>query len=80
VRVAPGSRAGGTPAASAAANSTIAAPYANAKAGAQENYTFREVDGNTEVLVEMDTTAEHRELFEATWPRALEKLNALAEG
>jgi uncharacterized protein YndB with AHSA1/START domain len=48
-------------------------------AGALENYTFREVDGGTEVRVEMDTTEEFREMFEATWPKALERLKELAE-
>jgi uncharacterized protein YndB with AHSA1/START domain len=52
---------------------------ATAWAGALENYTFRDLDGKTEVLVEMDTNDEYREMFEATWPRALQRLKELAE-
>ena len=48
-------------------------------AGALENYTLRDVDGKTEVLVEMDSNDEHKEMFETTWPRALERLRDLAE-
>lgn len=49
-------------------------------AGAYENYTFKEQDGVTEVLVDMDTNDEYKEMFEETWPKALEKLKTLAEG
>lgn len=48
-------------------------------APAFENYTFTEKNGGTEVLVEMDATEEHRTMFEDTWPKALQKLKALAE-
>jgi uncharacterized protein YndB with AHSA1/START domain len=47
--------------------------------GALENYTLRDVDGGTEVLVEMDTEESFAPMFEATWPQALQKLKALAE-
>jgi uncharacterized protein YndB with AHSA1/START domain len=48
-------------------------------AGALENYTFKEKEGSTEVLVEMDTVEEYKEMFLDTWPKALEKLKELAE-
>lgn len=48
-------------------------------AGALENYTFTESNGKTNVLVELDTAEEHIEMFEDTWPTALEKLKKLAE-
>lgn len=45
-----------------------------------ENYTFRDKDNGTEVLVEMDTNDEYKEMFEGMWPKALERLKELAEG
>jgi hypothetical protein len=45
-----------------------------------ENYTFNTRDGGTEMIVEMDINDEYREVFEQMWPRALQKLKALAEG
>ncbi|MGH9158896.1 MAG: SRPBCC domain-containing protein [Vicinamibacteraceae bacterium] len=49
-------------------------------AGALENYTFRETNKGTEVVVEMDTNEEHAAMFQDTWPKALQKLKTLAEG
>lgn len=48
-------------------------------AGAQENYTFKDLGGRTEVLVEMDTGEEYREMFETAWPKALQRLKEVAE-
>ncbi|MGE0446400.1 MAG: SRPBCC domain-containing protein [Vicinamibacterales bacterium] len=48
-------------------------------APAFENYTFREKDGRTEVLIDMDIDEEHRTMFEGMWPKALAKLKELAE-
>lgn len=48
-------------------------------AGALENYTFKEKNGTTEVLVDLDTDEEHTEMFEDMWPKALQKLKKLAE-
>lgn len=48
-------------------------------AGALENYTFNEIDGKTEVLVDIDTNEEFKEMFQDIWPKALEKLKELAE-
>jgi uncharacterized protein YndB with AHSA1/START domain len=48
-------------------------------AGALENYTLNEKDGTTEVLVDLDTVEEYKEMFESMWPKALMKLKDLAE-
>jgi len=48
-------------------------------AGVHENYTFKEKDGFTEVLVDLDTVEEYKEMFEGMWPIALKKLKDLAE-
>lgn len=48
-------------------------------AGAHENYTFRETDGTTEVVVDMDTNEEYNAMFQDTWPKALLKLKGLSE-
>ncbi|MEN9355055.1 MAG: hypothetical protein RL318_2380, partial [Fibrobacterota bacterium] len=47
--------------------------------GLHENYTFKEKDGGTEVLVDMDITEDFKEMFEEMWPHALQKLKELAE-
>ncbi|MFO7526554.1 MAG: SRPBCC domain-containing protein [Ignavibacteriaceae bacterium] len=44
-----------------------------------ENYTFKEKNGTTEVIVEMDFHADYKEMFEGMWPKALQKLKELAE-
>ncbi|MQA91822.1 MAG: SRPBCC domain-containing protein [Gemmatimonas sp.] len=44
-----------------------------------ENYTFKERDGATEVLVDVDVEDEHVEPFQQMWPNALQKLKELAE-
>lgn len=48
-------------------------------AGALENYTFKEADGKTEVLVETDSNEEYAAYFSETWPKALNKLKAICE-
>jgi uncharacterized protein YndB with AHSA1/START domain len=48
--------------------------------GAQENYTFKEKGGATEVSVDMDIVDEYREMFEQKWPEALQRLKDIAEG
>ena len=44
-----------------------------------ENYTLKEKDGATEVLVEMDTADEIAEEFSKQWPAALARLKEIAE-
>lgn len=48
-------------------------------APAFENYTFNEVDGGTEVRVDMDIENEHAALFDKMWNEALRRLKAIAE-
>lgn len=48
-------------------------------AGGREQYTFREDNGSTEVVVEVDTTAEFKDYFLQAWPKALERLKVIAE-
>lgn len=47
--------------------------------GAMENYTLRNVNGKTELSVDMDITAEHKEHFQNIFPKALEIVKQLAE-
>jgi hypothetical protein len=48
-------------------------------AGALENYTFRQKDGKTELLVDADTNQEYKEAFQDMWPKALNKLKEISE-
>lgn len=48
-------------------------------AGSLENYTFKDLNGKTELLVDMDINDEYKEMFEDMWSKALQKLKALAE-
>ena len=48
-------------------------------AGAMENYTLTEVNGKTELNVDMDIAEEYKDYFLTTWPKALEKVKQLAE-
>ena len=48
-------------------------------AGAMENYTLTEVNGKTELNVDMDIAEEYKDYFLTTWPKALEKIKELAE-
>jgi uncharacterized protein YndB with AHSA1/START domain len=49
-------------------------------ASAHESYTFTDAGGGTELIVKCETTQEYEAAFEDMWPRALERLKALAEG
>lgn len=48
-------------------------------AGAMENYTLKETDGVTEVLIEMDADPGFKDYFTQTWPKALDKVKEIAE-
>lgn len=48
-------------------------------APAFENYTFKEKDGATEVLVDVDVEDEHAEMFNKMWPEGLQRLKKIAE-
>lgn len=44
-----------------------------------ENYTFKDEDGATNVLVDVDVEDEHAEMFNEMWLKGLRKLKELAE-
>lgn len=44
-----------------------------------ENYTFKDVDSGTEVLVDIDISDEWKDMFNDMWPKALAKLKEIAE-
>jgi uncharacterized protein YndB with AHSA1/START domain len=48
-------------------------------AGAHENYTFKQIEGKTELLIDLDINEEFKELFQDMWPKALLKLKEIAE-
>lgn len=48
-------------------------------AGAMENYTLKEADGLTELLVEMDMNEEYKDMFIGMFPKALEQVKVLSE-
>ncbi len=48
-------------------------------AGSLENYTFKDLNGMTELIVDMDINDEYKEMFEGMWPKALKKLKELTE-
>ncbi len=51
-------------------------------AGSLENYTFKDVDGKTELLVDLSSDVVNQEMIEMSekiWPKALNKLKKLAE-
>lgn len=47
--------------------------------GAKETYQLEETDGQTKLTVERDITDEHKDFFNDTFPKALEKVKELAE-
>ncbi len=49
-------------------------------AGAVENYTLKDVNGKTELVVDMDVAESYKDYFLETWPKALQKLKELVEG
>lgn len=57
----------------------VAAGKAQPWKDAHENYTFKEVEGGTEVLVDLDSPSEYKGMFEEMWPKALLKLKEITE-
>ena len=47
--------------------------------GAHENYALKNVDGKTDLSVEIDLTDEFKDYFLETFPKALDKVKAIAE-
>jgi hypothetical protein len=54
-------------------------PEVEGWADALENYSFEETNGVTRVSVDTDTKEEFEEMFQDVWPKALQKLKAIAE-
>ncbi|MBA9073979.1 uncharacterized protein YndB with AHSA1/START domain [Flavobacterium gossypii] len=48
-------------------------------AGSLENYTLKEANGRTQLMVDMDVTEEYEDFFNTTWPIALGKIKELSE-
>ncbi|MBL0061443.1 MAG: SRPBCC domain-containing protein [bacterium] len=44
-----------------------------------ENYTLKDRDGATELLIEMDIEDSYAEFFDEMWPKALQKLKEISE-
>ena len=53
-------------------------PVAEGQEG-YENYTFKDVDGGTEILVELMVPAEWKDMFSEMWPKALAELKKITE-
>jgi len=60
-------------------NEITEGPEVEQWAGVLENYSFREHNGVTTVVVDMDTTEDFVDYFNTTWSKALNKLKELAE-
>lgn len=48
-------------------------------AGSKENYTLRDLNEQTELLIEMDIDKEYKDMFQQLWPKALQKIKDVAE-
>ncbi|MEI9944422.1 MAG: SRPBCC domain-containing protein [Chitinophagaceae bacterium] len=48
-------------------------------AGSTENYTLKDTNGKTELLIDMDITEEFKDMFTKMWPNALKNVKELAE-
>lgn len=47
--------------------------------GALENYTLKETNGITQVLIDTDSDDKYKDMFNQMWPKALQKLKEIAE-
>ena len=48
-------------------------------AGSLENYSFKDINGKTELLVDMDINDDYKDMFNDMWAKALQKLKELSE-
>ena len=48
-------------------------------AGSHENYTLKDADGKTELLIDCDMADEYTDMFKEMWPKALAKVKEIAE-
>ncbi len=54
-------------------------PQVDDWANAHENYTFKEKDGITTVIVDVDVNDAYLDYFNDTWPKALKRLKEICE-
>lgn len=54
-------------------------PETKSWAGSHENYTLKNVNGKTELRIDMDVTGDFKDYMQETWPKALDKLKTLSE-
>lgn len=54
-------------------------PAVEGWAGALENYSFTDLNGQTQLNVEVDTNEEYIDYFDDAWPKALQKLKEICE-
>ncbi|GAA4468294.1 SRPBCC domain-containing protein [Nemorincola caseinilytica] len=48
-------------------------------AGSLENYTLRNSNGGTELVVDIDVPSDFVEMFDGMWPKAMANIKAIAE-
>lgn len=48
-------------------------------AGSLENYSFKNLNGKTELLIEIDINDDFKDMFNDMWPKALQKLKEISE-
>lgn len=47
--------------------------------GSLENYSFKNLNGKTELLIEIDINDDFKDMFNDMWPKALQKLKEISE-
>ena len=57
----------------------LSGPTVEDWAGALENYSFTEIDGQTLLKVDVDTSDEYIDYFNEAWPKALQRLKEISE-
>lgn len=57
----------------------LESPEVKEWAGAKENYSLKDVNGQTELTVDMDITEEHMDTFKEAFPKALNIVKNLSE-
>jgi len=57
----------------------LSGPTVEDWAGALENYSFTEIDGQTLLKVDVDTSDEYIDYFDEAWPKALQRLKEISE-
>jgi len=48
-------------------------------AGSHENYTLKDINGQTELTMDMDISEEYKDMFSEMWPKAMAKIKEIAE-